>query len=217
MFKTFTKVKKMAIIYYYVPKKDINKIKEGINIENHANKSLIINGVKKPGIIGYLSPKDDYMKYLSEEYTCLELDVDVNYCFVLDGDMDLLEEKNFYYNSMISLNDYRFGRYRNPEVVVLCDVAHKNITPFNKIIGNPLVFDTSDGLYKCNLFEELKQRYNDFDETMLGIFFMLMSHKGRFKLLGKKKLGKKMVYIYQDSTTQKIYTVDVLEGLSNNR
>ena len=205
----------MAIIYYYILTKYVSKIKEGIMVDNYSNRILVVDGESKPCIIGLLSPKDDIIKHLSDDFTCLELEIDVNHCFVLDGDLNILEDKKEYYNSAIRLSNYFFGKYRSPEIAVLCDIPSQSISFYKKIIGAPIIFDTSDILYKSNLFEDLRQRYDDFDETMLGIFFMLMTHKGRYKLIGKETINTKTVYIYQDNTTKKIYTINVQEGLKN--
>lgn len=207
----------MAIIFYYILNSDLEKIKEGITIEKFSNKTLFNNGISKPCIIGFLNPRDDINKYHSDEYICLELDVDVKHCFVLNGDLYNIEDKKYYYNSIIPLGDYKYGLYRNPEIAVLCDIAHKNVNIYNDIIGSPIIFSNSDELYKNNLFEELRQRYGDFDETMLGIFFMLMAHKGKYTLIGKNRNNKKTLYIYQDNITKKNYTLEVVEGLSNNK
>jgi hypothetical protein len=63
------------------------------------------------------------------------------------------------------------------------------------------------------LIEDLKQKYDDFDETILSIFFMLMSSKGRYKILGQKMLDGKTVYTYKDLKTGKIYSLDIQEGI----
>lgn len=202
----------MAVIFYYILRDDMYKIKEGISLEQCYDKSFLIDGRMQNCIIGLLSPKDDNVRYLSQEYICIEADVDIKCCYVLNGDLEILQDKELYYKSLIPLEEYKFGTYRRPQIAVTCNIPPYNIIISKKGIGTPILFNTSDQLYKDNIFEELRIRYDDFDETMLGIFFILMAGKQRMRVLGKKIMYDKTIYVYQDVNTKKIYTFDVQEG-----
>lgn len=204
----------MAIVYFFALKEDIDN---KVDLLKKAKKDILIDGVIEPCIMGLLSPKDNPAKCFSEEYVCMEIDVDLEKCWVLNGDLSQIGNKEMFFKSRIPLIKYKFGTYRSPLIAVSGDISALNINISNKCIGNPIIFDTSDRLYKNNLFEEFRQRFNDFDETMLGIFFMLMAHKGKFNLIDKKRVDNKTVYIYQDNDTKKIYTIDVCEGLYNGQ
>lgn len=205
----------MAIIFYYVLKENIKTIKTGINLSVYSDKHIPVGGKMVPCIMGLLSPRDDVEKSLSESYVCIELDVEPKNCYVLNGDLDFLDNKEIYYKSMIPLEKYTYGLYRRPEIAVLNNIDSLSITVSHNSIGTPVLFESSDKLYKYNLFEEFRQRYNDFDETLLGIFFMLMSHKGKFKQLGKKIVNNKTVYVYEENTSKKVYSIDVQEVIKN--
>lgn len=205
----------MAIIYYYVLKEKIEDFKQGIDISLKKEKDISVDGIMKPCIFGGLLPKDDIIKNKSEQYSCIELDVNINDCFVLDSDLSSIKNNELYFESIIPLSKYKFGTYRRPEVAIISNIDAKHIHNYKKNMGSPFLIENSDKLYKDNLFEDLRQKYNDFDETILNIFFMLMTSKGKMTLLGKKDVNSKTVYIYKDNSTKKIYTVDIKEGKDN--
>lgn len=202
----------MAIIFYYIEKERIEDILiKGLEISRVNNSQLMIDGEIKSCIKGLLSPKDDLIKYSESDYVCLELDVEIKNIYVLNGDLDTLD-KNVYLKSLIPLEKYKFGYYRRPEIAVTSNIAPDKIAISSKTIGTPILFESSDKIYKDSIMEELRLKYKDFDETLLGIFFMMMVSKGRMKLIGQKKYGTKTVYIYEDNSSKKTYTLGIQEG-----
>lgn len=202
----------MAIVFYYIEKEKVEDIlANGLKIDQLADYQFVVDGETKSCIISFLSPKDDLLKYGSPDHVCLELDIQIKDMYVFNGDLDAVD-KNAYLASLIPLEKYKFAAYRKPEIVVTSDIASTNVAVSGKIIGTPILFESSEKIYKESIMEELRLRYKDFDETLLGIFFMMMVSKGRMKLIGQKKYGTKTVYIYEDASSQKIYTLGIQEG-----
>ena len=201
----------MAIVFYFIEKEKTEGILiNGLKPSQIGNSQMDVGGELKAYILGFLTPKDDLLKYSSSDYACLELDVEITDMYVLNGDLDAIDEIT-YRGSLIPLEKYKFGTYRRPEIAVTTDIHPDKIVVSNKIIGTPILFESSDKIYKDTIMEDLRTKYKDFDETLLGIFFMMMVSKGRMKLTGQKRYGTKTVYIYEDSSSGKKYTLGIQE------
>lgn len=144
----------MAIIYFYTKKENVvDFLRYGIRLSHHFTKELNINGYVKQCICGLLNPKDDEYKYNSDEYTCLKLDIANEYCNVFDSsDVD----DNTLSSNIVSINDYAFGSFKNPEVAITSSVLSEKISLLNKTIDVPVLFDNSRDLYyECKVREML--------------------------------------------------------------
>lgn len=206
----------MALLYYYTEVTNKRLLEDGIDIVESYDEKIIINSQIVPCIKCFLLPQDDKLKFQRNENVCIEIEVQIDDCFVVDDDLIFLPNKEKYYKSIVKLSDYKFGLYRNPRVAVIKSVKSSQIKQMDKIIGTPLIYGNSNDLYKSNVFEEFRNIYSDFDDTMLGVFFMLMSQKGMFELLKKILLNdNNTLYLYRDKKTDKIYTITIREGTKN--
>lgn len=135
----------MSSIYYYTKNNNLPiYLKYGIRLSKNFDKEINISGYKKPFLIGLLNPKDDLKKYNSDEYTCLKLDVFDNHCKVIDlskiGNFDEVAD-------FIPLEEYLFGTYKNPIVLIDTSVISDKISLYNKDRDVPLLFDNSEDFF----------------------------------------------------------------------
>ena len=136
----------MSIIYYYTKNDNLPIfLKYGIRLSKNFSKELNINGYTKPFLIGLLNPKDDISKYNSSEYTCLKLDMIDSHCKIIDYSMlKNSENKQIEY---ISLEEYIFGTYKNPLVLIDTSIISDKISLYNKTMDIPILFDNSEDFY----------------------------------------------------------------------
>ena len=136
----------MSIIYYYTKNENLPIfLKYGIRLSKNFNKELNVNGYTKPFLIGLLNPKDDIAKYNSSEYTCLKLDIIDSHCKIIDYSiLKNLENKQIEY---ISLEEYIFGTYKNPLVLIDTSIISDKISLYNKTMDIPILFDNSEDFY----------------------------------------------------------------------
>lgn len=135
----------MSIIYYYTKNENLPiYLKYGIRLSKNYDEEFNINGYKKPFFIGLLNPKDDIAKYTSNDYTCLKLDVLNNHCKVINYSLQLnINEVTPY----ISLDEYKFGTFKNPCVLIDTSIISDKISIYNKIMDIPLLYDNSEEFY----------------------------------------------------------------------
>ena len=159
----------MSIIYYYTKKDNLPiYLKYGIRLSKNFDIEVNISGYKKPFLKGFLNPRDDMKMYDSEEYVCLKLELLNNHCKVIDSSFlnDLNEVHDF-----IPLENYVFGTYKNPIVLIDTSVISDKISTYNKIIDIPLLYDNSE-----EFFYELE----------IQKMISKMSNKDVYKLLKNK-------------------------------
>ena len=160
----------MSIIYYYTKNENLPIfLKYGIRLSKNFDKEIYINGYKKPYLIGLFNPKDDINKYDSKNYTCIKLDVLSNHCKVinLDGN-EFLDEMIKH----IPLEEYKFGTFKNPCVLIDTSIMSDKISLYNKIIDIPLLYDNSEDFYY---------------ELAVSKILDALSPKEAYELLTKKK------------------------------
>ena len=135
----------MSIIYYYTKKDNLPiYLKYGIRLSKNYDEEFNISGYKKPYLLGLLNPKDDMSKYNSNDYTCLKLDVLSNHCKVINYSIQLnINEITPY----IPLEEYKFGTFKNPCILIDTSIISDKISLYNKIIDVPLLYDNSEDFY----------------------------------------------------------------------
>ena len=135
----------MSIIYYYTKNDNLPiYLKYGIRLSKNYDEEFNINGYKKPFLTGFLNPKDDMFKYNSSDYTCLKLDVFNNHCKIIDYSIQLNINGVTNY---ISLDEYKFGTFKNPMVLIDTSIISDKISLYNKVIDVPLLYDNSEDFY----------------------------------------------------------------------
>ena len=147
----------MAIIYYYTKKDNLPiYLKYGIRLSKNFDKEVNINGYKKPFLVGLLNPKDDINKYNSELYSCLKLDLFNTHCKVID--FNPLTNSNEIVD-YIPLEEYKFGTYKNPLVLIDTSIISDKISLYNKIMDIPLLYDNSeDFFYEVEINKMLNEK-----------------------------------------------------------
>lgn len=190
-------------VYYYLPieEKD-SALTCGIKLSVKADRKVIINGYPTSCISTLLNPRDDLKKYKSNDFICLRININIDYCYIADKSLyNNKQAVDLYNQSIIPAKNYTFGTYRNPECLVTCTILPENIQVFNKIIGSPILYHNSEELYINNLIEELKETYPDFNEVILHLFFDYLAKKGEYKKVENNDIT---VYIAQNG---KVFTV----------
>jgi len=125
-------------LYYYVNKKEAATIIEcGLKLSAGFDKEVIIDGSHKKCITALVSPYDDYLKLVSEEYRCLKLEVAVKFCYVADRDLrsaqyDTLSLYGNYFASILPVDQYVEGLYENPEYLITCTLLSEQIHVANR-------------------------------------------------------------------------------------
>jgi len=202
----------MVEVYFYIPADRVaGAVECGIKLSEWYSREIVNDGDRKKYISALLNPRDDVNKYNSAEYVCLKLEIMTKYCRIAEGalygpglaDAGIME---LYNNSIVSVEEYRFGQFRQPECLVSCTVLGEHINVLDKRLDSPILFDNSEELYLGNILEEFKELHPDFNDALLHSLFMKLVEKGSFNILGK---GSDMMEIFIDRRDGRVYTVKI--------
>lgn len=175
----------MVEVYYYLPADEVNDVIEcGLKLSKWYDKEVAINGDIKKCLSALLNPKDDIVKYRSDEYRCVKLELAPHYCFAADKFLYLVG-KNFpkvmdlYNKSVVPVKDYIFGSYRLPECLVTSTVIAGHISLLDKRLDSPVLFDNSEELYINNILEAYREEHADFNDCLLYNFYCKLAEIGK--------------------------------------
>ncbi len=175
----------MVEVYYYLPADKANDIIEcGMKLSEWYDKEVEIEGSVKKCLSALLNPKDDLEKYRSSEYRCVKLQTYQNYCFAADKYLYLAGENSprlmdLYGRSVIPVKEYIFGSYRLPECLVTTTIIAGHISPLDKRLDSPVLFDNSEDLYINNIMEAYREEHNDFHDCLLYNFYCKLAEIGK--------------------------------------
>lgn len=201
----------MAGVYFYVPQNELKDIVDcGLKLSEWFDREISLPGLieNKKVLKALLNPRDDEEKLENPAYQCLRLDVDVEYSRV--GDSDLyqvgLKEPTLmeaYKSSVIPLRNYRFGTFRNPEVLIMTSVLAEKIEIMGKIFDTPILYESSEKLYLNNIMDKHNETWNDSGNHLLYTFFVFLELQGKVTQFEDLEHGK-AIFFYNES---KEYTV----------
>lgn len=208
-------------LFFHVPEREIVQLlKKGIwPRTNEGEKNLPI--IRKESVIAFMSPKDKPLYDKSEEYHCVSFEVNPKVCMV--GDMDLANTimnyeindevdqeiverwSRIYENSLMPLDQYRFGTFRAPEILVSRCISPEEL----EILGEKPVnlFGDHYDIYLKNTFYSLEENLSNGMELFLYLFFDYLSQRGILSKVSHKKEGDKNLTIYLQSETQRFFTI----------
>lgn len=171
----------MIEVYYYLPSKTVdNAIECGLKLSTWFDKEVAINGELKKCMSCLLNPKDDIIKYKTSDLVCVKFEVPSNYCHVADkylyeAGQTFPEVMDLYIKSIKPLGDYVFGSYRLPECLITATIIPGQIGYLNKMLDIPVLFGNSEELYINNIIETYRDKYDDFNDTILYCFYMKLA------------------------------------------
>ena len=177
----------MAGLYFYAPKEKIKDIVDcGMKLSEWYDRELTLHGLNgsRKIIKALLNPRDDVNRLKDADYRCLRLDVDLDYCRV--GDASLYEMgqnepilMKQYGDNLIPLCNYRFGTFRNPEVLVMSSILPERIEVMGIALDTPILYESSETLYLNNILEKHEETYQDSGNHLLYAFLVMLESQGK--------------------------------------
>lgn len=186
----------MAGVYFYVPTGKIRDIIDcGIKLSEWYDRELELPGQGfKKVIRALVNPWDDILKSKDPAYRCLRLEVNPDSCMVGDTDLYHIGQKEQailerYRKTLVSLSEYRFGLYRNPECLVFTSILPDHIEVTGKVQDIPVLFENSKNLYSGNIMDSLEEGLQDSGNTLVYAYCRYIESVGGMRSLEDKELG----------------------------
>ncbi|MCX7841551.1 MAG: hypothetical protein N2489_00560 [Clostridia bacterium] len=202
----------MVEVYYYLPVQHADNVIDcGLKLSDWFDKEVRIGGDLKKCLSALLNPKDDLEKYRSSEYKCVKLELSPNYCYAADKALFVAghnypQVMELYEKSIIPVKDYRFGSYRLPECLVTSTVIAGHISPLDKRLDSPVLFDNSEELYINNIIEAYKEEHDDFNHCLLYFFYCRLAEIGK---VDKIEDNRNRIAVFTDKQSGSVTTIRI--------
>ncbi|PBC88172.1 hypothetical protein B0S90_0489 [Caldicellulosiruptor bescii] len=198
------------IVYIPVePNKKKMILENGINIEKDYNKKIGLRGVYVKCISGFLTPG-----HIPADWVATNVDTQRTYIANHDLWLAYKLSKNeifnkMYIESIVNTKKYRFGEYRNPEILILSSVKKEDIVDVKETIGlcDKILFQC-DRIYIDCLVEKIFQNTNVAKHIIVDYFTKLSLQNNDFTAQVVEKEGSKL-YVFIDRKEESAWTVEI--------
>jgi hypothetical protein len=210
----------MVDIFYYIPKQDIrDAIDGGIKLSEKYDKEVIINNESKQCLVGYLNPKDNSDKLLSDNYSCARARIPKRNVFIGDSALyeigSLNEDAMKIYNSMIiPVSEYIFGTFRNPECLITTSLLGDSLTLIDENIDVPILVEDTVELYLEKVTMEMSDSYKTFKNDMLYTYLAWLVSEGKADVLYAENI-RHDAFIIKESGRCIVLKRPDIEGTNN--
>lgn len=197
----------MAEVYFYLPEDRIaDAVECGIKLSEWYSREVEIDGNMKKCITALLNPRDAEEMDVKPDLKCLRIEVQKKYCHVADSllykaGLAYPEVMDLYQRSIIPMENYTFGYYKLPEVLISSTILAEQVSVPGKWLDTPVLYSNSPDIYFSNLFEELDEEHDDINETLLYLFFRRLCEEGKAKGIEDTASGIAVFTRYQGGRT----------------
>jgi hypothetical protein len=198
----------MVDVYYYVPYEAAeNAVDCGLKLSQWGEKTVVIDNEVKRCFTALLSPKDDLDKFSDNLLVCLKLEVAGHYCWVADkylytAGLHNSEILDIYERTMKPIEQYIFGEFRMPEILITSTIIGTNISVLNKSRDLPVIFEKSEKLYLNNIIQNEYEKDEDIYNDLLFHYLCALSQKGAAK---KLEAGSSGIVVFQTEKPKQTY------------
>ncbi len=202
----------MAEVYFYMPAdKMADAVECGIKLSEWYSREVRIGGEVKRCITALLNPRDDSEIGVLADHKCLKLEVHPKYCYVADSllykvGLEYPEVMELYEESIVPMEQYMYGSYRLPEILITGTVLGDQISLPGKWLDTPVLYSNSQDLYFGSLFESMQEEYEDINDALLYLFFKMMYKEGKADMIEDPVSGLAVFTRHRD---ERVYTLKI--------
>ncbi len=174
----------MAVVYYQVGAAAVrDAVQCGLKLSEHADREVRFPGESVPRRAMQARLHPDDLPGRGEGFVCLRIEVDPARCHVGDADLyrlgrlhpDMMEQ---YLSSLVLLRDYRYGRFRSPECLIVSSVLDSQIAVTGHALDTPVLYESSAALYLQSRMASYEEACRDGGNGLFFAWCRLLESKG---------------------------------------
>ena len=167
-------------VYCYVPAREAEEIIEcGLILSSRLTKIIEINDTQTMCFETYLHPRD--CKGQEQDDILVKITVPEGRAYVADNSL-LGETGDLYNKSIIPANQYKLGKYRKPCCLITCTVLPEMIERYNPDMDEPVLYQSSEQLYRDSLFYKTDDLVQSFKDVALNAYYNMKAASGEYKV-----------------------------------
>lgn len=167
-------------VYCFIPADEAEEIIEcGLKLSSRITKSVNLYGVQIPCFEAYLHPNDG--KGCKEDDILVKITVPEGRAYISDNSL-LGELDELYNKSIIPADKYKLGTYRKPCCLISCTVLPDMIEKYNPDLDEPILYQSSEQLYRDSLFYKTDDLVQSFKDVALNAYYNMKATSGEYTI-----------------------------------
>lgn len=167
-------------VYCLVPADKAEEIIEcGLLLSNRLTKNINLHGMDIPCFEAYLHPND--CDKSRDGSVMIKLTVPEGRAYIVDNSL-LGELGDLYNKSIIPADKYKLGKYRKPCCLISCTILPEMIEQYNSDIDEPILYQSSEQLYRDSLFYKTDDLVQSFKDVALNAYYNMKAADGEYKV-----------------------------------
>ena len=165
-------------VYCFILAQEADEIIEcGLKLNSRLTKTIEINGCEVRCFEAYLHPRDG--KGMNSDDVMVKITVPEGRAYIADNSL-LGETGDLYNKSIIPADQYKLGRYRKPCCLITCTVLPEMIERYNPDLDEPVLYQSSEQLYRDSLFYKTDDLAQCFKDVALNAYYNMKADSGEY-------------------------------------
>ena len=165
-------------VYCFIPAEEAEEVIEcGLKLNSRLTKTIDIYGAKISCFEAYLHPKDGAGSRPDD--VLVKITVPEGRAYIADHSL-LGELGDLYHKSIIAADQYKLGKYRKPCCLIACTILPDMIERYNSDLDEPLLYQSSEQLYRDSLFYKTDDLAQSFKDVALNAYHNMKAASGEY-------------------------------------
>ena len=165
-------------VYCFIPAEEAEEVIEcGLKLNSRLTKTIDIYGAKISCFEAYLHPKDGAGSRPDD--VLVKITVPEGRAYIADHSL-LGELGDLYHKSIIAADQYKLGKYRKPCCLIACTILPDMIERYNSDLDEPLLYQSSEQLYRDSLFYKTDDLAQSFKDVALNAYYNMKAASGEY-------------------------------------
>ena len=187
-------------VYCFIPAEEAEEVIEcGLKLNSRLTKTIMICGAQVPCFEAYLHPKDG--AGTGPDDVLVKITLPEGRAYIADNSL-LGELGGLYNRSIIPADRYKLGKYRKPCCLISCTILPEMIERYNPDLDEPLLYQSSEQLYRDSLFYKTDDLAQSFKDVALNAYYNLKVAAGEYTVQFNDEYAA-----YTDSATGEVIAI----------
>lgn len=165
-------------LYCYIPAGKSEEVIEcGLKLGDCDIKTVRINGTQTQCFEAYLHPNDADSDM--HDRVLVKITAPTAQAYIADNSLQGQLE-DLYEKSIIPANQYKLGKYRKPCCLISCTILPGMIERYNADMDEPLLYQSSEQLYRDSLFYRTDDLAKSFKDVALNAYYNMKAAMGEY-------------------------------------
>lgn len=167
-------------VYCFIPADEAEEVIEcGLKLSNRLTKTIEVNGQQVQCFEAYMHPRD--AKEINPGDVPVKITLQSGRAYIADNSL-LGELGDLYNKSIIPADKYKLGTYRKPCCLIACTVLPDMIERYNPDLDEPILYQSSEQLYRDSLFYRTDDLVQSFKDVALNAYYNMKAASGEYSV-----------------------------------